>query len=166
MTTAARDELVRRVIAREGGVADVGDGKGLTSFGQTPGWLSQFSLTPPTNAAEAAENYAEWLRVTRLDAVIGDVADPLADAVIDWAVHSGHVTPIKALQRLIGAAPDGVIGPATAQLLAAADRRVLAAGVVADRVEMLGRLIAGQVSNAKYAHGWMRRMAEHIRALG
>ncbi|MCR4374161.1 MAG: hypothetical protein NUW22_04870 [Acidobacteria bacterium] len=166
MTTAAQDEIVARVLKREGGVKDIGDGKGLTRFGQTPGWLTQFNLLAPTNAGEAADNYVAWLRRTRLDVVISDHADALSDAVIDWAVHSGHVTPIKALQRVLGAAPDGVMGPETARLLAAADRRVLAVGIIADRVEMIGRLISGKVSNARYAHGWARRMAEHIRALG
>ena len=98
----ARDEIIRRILDREGGVADVGDGKGVTRWGQTPGWLSDFDLPTPTNEAEAAENYATWLRVTGLERLLQPRADALADTVIDLAVHSGHVTAIKSLQKAVG----------------------------------------------------------------
>lgn len=166
MTKTARDEIIARVLEREGGVKDVGDGKGLTRYGQTPGWLQQFNLRPPSNASEAADNYATWLSDTRLDRVIGDAADTLADAVIDWAVHSGHVTPVKALQVALGVTADGAIGPGTLAALATQDRRALAAHVIAARAELLGRLVAGQHGNVRFIKGWMNRLGEHIRALG
>ena len=160
----SRDEIVRRIIDREGGVKDVNDGKGLTRWGQTPGWLTEFNLPIPTNATDAALNYVEWMRVTGLDRLIGAEADSLADAVIDLAVHSGHVTAIKSLQRAIGAAPDGVIGPKTLALIV--DRRVVAADVIAWRLEQQGNLIARDPARyASNAHGWARRNAEHVRRL-
>lgn len=174
----ARDELIARIIRREGGVADVRDGKGTTRFGQTPGWLAQFNFRPPTNATEAAENYAEWLRVTKLDRIIADRPDALADSVIDLAVHSGHVIAILALQRAVGVNADGVIGPVTVSAVRIdEDRHRAAIGVIAWRMEQQGAIIArdwalaqqgqltGRDENAKNALGWARRNAEHVRGL-
>jgi lysozyme family protein len=161
---AARDEIIGRILLREGGVADVGDGKGITRYGQTPGWLAQFGLPAPANHAEAADNYAAWLRLTRLDRLIGPQADALADAVIDLAVHSGHVTAIKALQVSVDVRADGVIGPMT--LAAIQDRPRAAVRVIAWRIEQQGGLIARDpVRYARYALGWARRNAEHVRGL-
>lgn len=163
----ARDEIIRRILDREGGVADVGDGKGVTRWGQTPGWLSDFDLPTPTNATEAAENYAAWLRVTGLERLLQPRADALADTVIDLAVHSGHVTAIKSLQKAVGVKADGVIGPVTlAAVSIHSDRQHAAAAVIAWRMEQQGRLIAGAPDRyARYALGWARRNAEHVRRL-
>lgn len=165
MTPEAREEIIRRILEREGGVADVGDGMGITRYGQTPQWLTDWQLPSPATAHDAAANYRVWLERTRLDRLIEDEADSLADAVIDLAVHSGHVTAIKSLQRAVKVTADGVIGPMT---LAAArrDRRAAAAAIIAWRCEQHGALIAGNpAQNARYARGWARRMAEHIRRL-
>lgn len=174
----ARDEIIARILTREGDVADVGDGKGITRYGQTPGWLSQFNFRAPTNATEAAENYAEWMRITKLDQIIADQPDALADSVIDLAVHSGHVLAIMALQRAVHVTADGVIGPVTIGAVAIdEDRRRAAIGVIAWRMEQQGAIIArdwqlakqgklkGRDENAKNALGWARRNAEHIRGL-
>jgi lysozyme family protein len=163
----SRDEIIARILQREGGVADVGDGKGVTRYGQTPGWLSQFNLPIPTNETEAAENYAAWMRLTKLDQLLSDRTDTLADAVIDLAVHSGHVVAIKALQGALGVTADGVIGPVTLKAVRIdEDRRRAAAGVIAWRVIQQGNLIAQNPGKyARYAHGWARRNAEHIRGL-
>ncbi len=165
MTTAARDELIRRVLQREGGVADVGDGKGITRWGQTPGWLKQFNLPIPTNPTEASENYVAWLQVTRLDQLIGDVADDLADIVIDFAVHAGHVTAIRMLQASLGVAVDGVIGPAT-EAAAKQDRKAICRRVLRGRLDQMGSLIASQPDKyARFARGWLARIGEQIQRL-
>lgn len=158
-------ELIRRVLVREGGVADVGDGKGVTRYGQTTQWLREWDLPVPTNETEAAENYRHWLAATKLDLLVGDEADALADAVIDLAVHSGHVVAILALQRAVGVATDGVIGPRTFAA-AQVNRARAAAGVMAWRMEQQGRLIARDPDRyGRYALGWARRNAEHVKAL-
>lgn len=166
MTIVARDEVIRRVLEREGGIADVGDGKGITRFGQTPAWLEQFDLPIPTNEAEAADNYAAWLAITGLDAVIGDEADALADFVIDYAVHSGHQAAIRALQIALGHLKvDGSVGPKTRGAIDALDavagrRRAVAVGVLAEEVRFQGRLITTQPERyGRYAHGWANRNA-------
>lgn len=157
------DEIIAKIISREGGVADVGDGKGVTRWGQTPRWLTDFNLPIPTDATEAAENYAEWLRVTGLEALISRGV-LLADVVIDWAVHSGHVTAIKALQGVLGVTADGMIGPQT--LTAIGNLHDTAVRVMALRIEQQGQLISkAPAKYATYAHGWARRNADLLRGL-
>ena len=166
MTTQARDELIRRILVREGGVADVGDGKGLTRFGQTPGWLTQFNLPIPTNPTEAADNYARWMQATKLDHLIGDMADDLADIVLDFAVHAGHISAIRMLQSSLGVATDGVIGPSTDAALIQQNRSAIAKRVLAGRLDQLGALISQQPDKyARYARGWLRRIGEQVQRL-
>lgn len=144
-------------------MADVGDGKGVTRWGQTPGWLTQFNLPIPTNATEAADNYAEWLRLTGLEAVIGDEADPAADFVIDFAVHSGHIPAVKLLQNALKVTADGVIGPKTREAIEWADRRWLAFAVIAGEMKFQGGLITDNpVKHARWARGWANRNAEKL----
>lgn len=163
MTTAARDELIARVLTREGGVKDIGDGKGITRWGQTPGWLEELDLPTPTNIAEAADNYAKWLKLTGLEAVIGDQADNAADFLIDFAVHSGHRPAIKLLQAAVDVTPDGVMGPKTRAALASVDRRRLAFFVLAGENRYQGGLITDNPGKyAQWARGWANRNAAKL----
>lgn len=163
--TSAEYTLLSRIVEREGGVADVGDGKGVTRYGQTPGWLAEFSLPSPQNANDAILNYSQWLDMTGLSRIVGPVADDLADIVIDIAVMSDHHKGIKALQAALQQFPDGVFGPVTAAALARADRKQLARDVIAWDMQYQGRLITLDSTRAKFAAGWANRMAEHVRNL-
>lgn len=164
---SARDAILDKVITREGGVSQVAGESWVTRWGQTPQWLATFKLPTPQTAEEAHENYVAWLHATRLDRVIGETPDVLADVVIDYAVHSGHVPAIQALQAAVNVPADGVIGPVTLEAIAIeSDRRHAAALIIAARSEHQGRLIARKPQQfAIYAHGWARRQAEFIRAL-
>ena len=156
--------LIDRILVREGGVADVGDGQGITRWGQTPAWLQTFGLPVPHTAADAAANYTRWLTLTGLWHLITP-DDSLADVVVDWAVHSGHKNVIRALQRALGVTPDAWIGPQTRVALTAAPRRPLAGAVLADRMEFVGKLITRRPSDSRYAYGWLRRLAAQVRTL-
>jgi lysozyme family protein len=157
--------VIDRVLLHEGGVADVGDGKGITRYGQTPDWLAQWSLPVPENAEQARENYATWMDRLGLN-VVCDVSLTLGASVVDYAVHSGHGPAVKALQRAFGITADGIIGDETRRFLLASApsaMRRLTLGVHAARIEHLGRLITDKPSNAVYAAGWMVRMAKNLR---
>jgi lysozyme family protein len=166
--TPAVKAVIQRVLLHEGGIADVGDGKGVTRYGQTPDWLATWGLTPPDSPEAAAENYAAWMAKIGLDAVC-DTDVTLGCAVTDWAVHSGHVTAIKGLQQALGVTPDGVLGPKTRHALLAPGNgpawRRLTLGVHCARLEFLGRLLTDHPEkHAKYAAGWLNRMATNLRA--
>lgn len=164
-----RDEaagiVIERVLEREGGIADVGDGMGVTRFGQTAGWLAHFGLPVPTTPEEAMANYRTWLVRTRLIGVC-DKADAFADGVIDWAVHAGHTVAIRGLQKALGIPVDGILGPETQAAIDASDRMVMGRKVIAARLRSLGRLITDAPGrHARYAAGWMNRLADQIEAL-
>jgi lysozyme family protein len=157
--------IIERVLIREGAVADVHDGMGITYFGQTADWCAQFGLVLPATRERAAANYRTWLDRTGLIDVC-DVLDPLADGVIDYAVHSGHQRAIRSLQAALGVRPDGVMGVETRGALAVADRRVAAGKIVADRADFAFGLIGGHPAKyAKFARGWGHRISEQIRGL-
>jgi lysozyme family protein len=172
MTPEAQDVIIGRVIQREGGVNDVGDGKGVTRWGQTQGWLDQFNLPTPETPEDAAENYRAWLRLTKLDAVIADRADAFADFVIDFAVHSGHQTAIRAMQQAIGKVTvDGVIGPKTIAHLQffnddLESRQIFAVRVMALRIKFQGNIITQDPhQHARFARSWGKRNAEMLWSL-
>lgn len=84
-------------------------------------------------------------------------------ALFDYAVNSGPERAIKALQGVVGALPDGFIGPLTLRAIGA---RVAVAGVAGlimalcdARLNFLQRLAI----TATFGPGWSRRVAE-IRA--
>jgi hypothetical protein len=163
--TPATDELIRRVIEREGGVKDVGDGKGVTRWGQTPGWLAEFNLPIPTDVIGAADNYLAWLHLTGLIHVVGATVDLFADFVIDFAVHSGHVPVVKVLQGLAGVKADGRVGPVTTKALVrlVSGRVGLAVKVLSAEIRYQGRLLEKHPErHAKFAHGWANRNADKL----
>ncbi len=156
--------IVTRILSpsREGGIGRNPNEPYVTRFGQTPAWLEQYGFTPPQSREDARANYLRWLELTRLIELC-DVLDSLADAVIDYAVHSGHPRAIRSLQAAIGARPDGIIGQVTLEQLARADRRRAAAVVVCNRNEYLYTLFATDPQQyAPVARGWGRRMSELI----
>jgi lysozyme family protein len=163
--TPAVQATITRILAHEGGIADVGDGMGVTRFGQAPAWLEEWGLPIPADAREAALNYGEWMGRTGL-ADLCDVDDDLGYLVTDWAVHSGLRVAVQALQRLVGVSADGVIGPLTLAAVEAAHRRRLVRQVVGAQARFFGALLASDtVDRRKWARGWLNRLADKIEAI-
>jgi len=159
------NDLIERILDREGGVKDVGDGKGITRFGQTPGWLEQFNLPSPTTREDAAINYRTWIDIVGFTSILGP-GDDLADILLDIAVMSDHHKAIKALQACLSVKVDGVLGDVTREALVGANRATLARLVIAWDMAYQGRLITQNPTlRAQYAAGWAERMAGHVRRL-
>jgi lysozyme family protein len=170
MTSSAVQSVIARVLQAEGGIKDVGDGKGVTRFGQTPGWLEDNGFVPPSNAADAAVNYETWMRRFKFDR-IADLDPFLGWMVTDFAVHSGEETAIKVLQRALVVRDDGILGPVTfrsLQLAARTDSQtsLLAHKFVAHRMRYIGELLGSKkVDRRQYAHGWLNRLADQVEEL-
>jgi lysozyme family protein len=160
------------VLAHEGGYADhPTDPGGATNLGITHKTLARWRKVSPwwklpkaeirgLGTAEAARIYeaSYWRRVQ------GAALPPGLDlALFDYAVNSGPVRAIKALQTSLKVKADGWIGPLTLDALKA---RVAAAGV-AGMVAALcdGRLgfLQRLATFAVFGRGWSRRVAD-IRA--
>ena len=160
------DAAIDLILIDEGGIADVGDGKGVTRFGQTPGWLEDNGFTPPSNAADAASNYSVWMQRHRLDELC-DIDVTVGHIVTDDAVHSTVGDAIRRLQRsLAGVTVDGVLGPLTLDAVRRADPATLACNVLAEKLEHRGQLLGSlRTDRRKFAAGWCNRIAKQIRAL-
>lgn len=163
--TRNMESAIAMILTDEGGVADVGDGKGVTRYGQTPGWLAQFDLVPPSNQADAAVNYeAVFVKTGIAEVIDRDIAT--GHALATFAVHAGETAAIKALQRELHVDDDGVIGSQTLAALDRADDRVIAHGIVAAYGEHLGAAMAStKRDNRKFARGWALRHGRLIRGL-
>jgi lysozyme family protein len=157
-------DVVDRILEDEGGVADAGDGKGITRFGQTPQWLADYNLPTPSTPEQARANYVAWLTKTGVAKVIekdGFVGWVVADA----AVHFGLTAAIKLLQRALGITADGVLGPQTLGAVPV-DSKTFARRIVANKGMEYGRLLAStSVDRRLWAKGWLARLGRQIAAL-
>lgn len=163
------EEALSYLAIDEGGVKDVGDGKGVTYWGQTQGWLDQYGLKVPETPEQAMSNWSVWLAKTRLDQIFTTVYDAFPHTVVDYAVHSGSAIAIRCMQSALHVKADGIIGPNTLAVLSKYDlvgRKRLAHEVVAAGLEYEGMLITKYPEkNSKYASGWNNRKARMVRRL-
>lgn len=159
------DAIVKRILEREGDITQNPGEAFVTRWGQTPGWLTRWRLPVPKSRDEAAMNYRSWIEATNLDALC-DEDDELPDIVIDYAVHNGEGAAIRTLQTALGVKADGILGPKTEARLASINRRALAHGVIAVRIQVDAGLIQDKPEKyLKFARGWAKRLAEQIVSL-
>ncbi|MDV2986992.1 UNVERIFIED_CONTAM: glycoside hydrolase family 108 protein [Methylobacteriaceae bacterium AG10] len=159
MAAASFERALALVLAHEGGYVDhPADPGGATNLGITIGTLSDWLGRPASKAEVKALTRATVAPIYRKnywDRVRGDELPPGVDyCVFDFAVNSGPGRAIPSLQRAIGVADDGKIGPIT---LAAARERLSAQTVeriCADRLAFLRRLTTW----GTFGKGWSRRV--------
>ena len=149
--------IIQRIDIAEGGIADVGDGQGVTYFGQTGGWLEQWKLPRPYTVPEANANWRAWMNLTRFDELTG-IDRWVAWAVIDHAVNAGESGAVRILQRLLYAAPDGVLGPATISALHTADAARIFRQFCIQRLRFYGATVKSSPEKVKYLMGWLNRV--------
>jgi lysozyme family protein len=174
VTPALQDRVIARVLGQEGGLSDhPSDHGGLTHYGLTRTFLQDITGRIWTDddirgltLEQARGLYLRWLAQRRLDQLPED--EPFAYAVVDYAVHSGARTAIRAVQRAIGGVTvDGIAGPETQgawHLLDAAGLRRVAGEVVASRIEHIATILGASPSQVVFARGWLRRLAAQVRA--
>lgn len=84
----------------------------------------------------------------------------VANMLVDYAVHSGVSKAVKALQRIVGVAVDGIAGSKT---VAAANgyargQRQLFATLKARRMAHLEGIVRANSSQAQFLNGWRNRV--------
>lgn len=150
------------VLRHEGGkVDDPNDPGGRTAYGVTQAvydaWRRQQGLAPRDVWSITPSEISAIYRKQYWDAVRGDDLPSGVDyAVFDFAVNSGPARAIKFLQREVGAAPDGKLGPATLAAVNAADPRRIVAGLSAARQAYLETLN----TFPRFGKGWTTRVAD------
>jgi lysozyme family protein len=157
------DKCLEMLLQHEGGyVNDSRDSGGMTNLGVTKrvyeDWVDRKvteqemrDLTPDDVAPIYKKNY--W------DRVKGDYVYSGVDwCLFDWAVNSGSGRPAKAVQRAVGATPDGVIGKQTVGLIMEKDPKFIIDYVYTVRQSFY----EGLDDYKHFGRGWSRRNTETL----
>lgn len=152
-----------RVLAHEGGYVDHSlDPGGATNLGITRRALAAWRGVRPWLKLPKSEVRAltrrEAGRIYRArywDSLCGDKLPAGVDyAVFDYAVNSGVASAAKALQRVVSAKADGVVGEKTLAAIALHQPKTVIRRLVARRVGFLQRLRAWKT----FGRGWTSRV--------
>lgn len=159
------DRSLSAVLKHEGGYVDhPRDPGGATNKGVTLATFRRFVKPDGTKAdlkKLTTEQAGVVYRRQYWDAVLGAVMPLGIDyAVFDFAVNSGPRKAVSELQKLVGAKPDGVIGPKTLAAVNAAGASKLLEDYIARRLTFLQRLKTWPT----FGRGWTNRLAG-VRAL-
>lgn len=154
--SALFEAAFNRLMAHEGGYTPgVGDPGGETKWGISKRSYPLLDIRELTRE-DAREIYFRdfWVR-GRME----EFNPALTFQVFDFAVNSGIETAIRKLQRAIGVADDGYVGPITAAALkekSVADAIMLFA---AERLDFWTRLTTWP----RFGRTWARRIAQNLR---
>ena len=112
------DTSLEMLLKHEGGFVDhPKDPGGMTNLGVTKAVYEKVmgrEVTEQEMRDLTAEDVGPIYKALYWDKCSCDTLPPGVDwAVFDWAVNSGPSRASKALQRAVGASPDGAIGPKT-----------------------------------------------------
>ena len=147
----------------EGGYSNVkGDRGGATNKGITQrtydGWRHDQAL-PLVDVKHITDPEVEEIYKARYWAPIygGNLPPQIALAVFDGAVNSGTAQAAKWLQRALGVADDGIIGPQTLAALTGTNPATVALKVCDLREQFL-RNLAAKPGQQQFLTGWMRRV--------
>ena len=149
------DESFAKLIGHEGGyVNDKRDPGGETKYG-----VSKRSY-PTLNIASLTEYDAKaiYLRDFWKPAGCDRVPPAIAFDLFDMAVNSGVSRAIKTLQRVVGTAEDGQLGPITLAAVAALDPVRAVARFNAVRLAFMASLPTWPT----FSRGWALRIADNL----
>lgn len=149
------------ILKHEGGYSDhPADPGGATNMGITRATLAAWRGVPVSKSDVMALTRAEAEAIYRArywDAVKADDLPAGVDyAVFDYAVNSGPGRAIKALQRAVGEAQDGILGARTMAAVEAAEPDRIVIAICAGRLAFLQSL-PGWLT---FGGGWGRRVRE------
>lgn len=153
------DAALKLVLVHEGGYVDhPKDPGGATNKGITIGtyrsWLGR-GVTKQELRAIPDSTVAAIYRSRYWNAVKGDDLPAGLDyAVFDFAVNSGPSRAVKFLQRIVGAAQDGKIGPKTLEAIAGHGAPNAISGLCNARLAWLRTLDTWST----FGKGWERRV--------
>lgn len=153
-------QALEHVLKHEGGYIDhPSDPGGETNFGITVAVAREYGYlgdmrTIPMSVVESIYKRKYWDKV-RAD----EMPESVRFALFDYAVNSGSGAAIRALQRVLGVADDGVIGPMTLAA-AKAQSEGLGARLNGYRLKFMTELKIWPT----FGKGWARRIADNLMA--
>lgn len=180
-------EIITAIIAAEGGdryTCNPADPGGATRFGVTIPALTDrwraagIVATVPTPAdiqaltLDGARDFYAWLMERTGIAKITNAT--VRYFVFDAAVHMGAQQATKLLQRAVGVADDGALGPVTLAACPLVDGDKLARLIGVEQMLFYGRLAAGNLTDAdkdgkpdqlEFLPGYLNRLARKMRTV-
>lgn len=165
---SAFDKALAQTLGFEGGWSNVrGDRGGSTNYGITQrsydGWRTRKGLpTRQVDLIEDPEIRAIYFEDYWTPARCGELPEPIALVVFDMAVNSGVHNAGIVLQRALGVAVDGVIGPET--LRAAADSIFphIVMRFLKKRAAFIQDVIEAHPSDVQFLAGWVARLLDQV----
>lgn len=162
------NKLVPHILKWEGGfVNDPDDLGGATNKGVT---FKTYKLyrnrkglpIPSVGDLKRLSNdeFTDILKTMFWDACRADEinSQSVANAIVDWAWHSGTTTAAKEIQRVLGVKADGIIGNITLSAINSQSPLPLFGKIKAARVKYIERICKSRPENQKYYRGWMNRI--------
>ena len=159
-------EIIEEILRREGGYVDhPADKGGPTNFGITLKTLSDFEGKAATaeDVKSLDKNKARTIyKALYVDPFAWVTGPKLRALVIDSAVNHGVNRATKWLQEALGVKPDGIVGPKTERAMLIAQSQVVYRVFLRRRIVFYGEIISKDHSQAVFALGWARRVAEFV----
>ena len=82
----------------------------------------------------------------------------VANAIVDWAWHSGTITASKEVQKVLGVSADGIIGNITLAAINSQSPLPLFCRIKQARLAYLERICNARPANNKFKRGWLNRI--------
>lgn len=167
MTEQEIQQVVDGVARREGGISDhPADHGGYTRYGVTLPLLSDYLGRPATgdDMALVTPPYARgvWLWLLKKHRVDEFADRRVGEFVFDWIVNAGPGVAVRRLQRFVGCAPDGSIGPLTVAATNAGNPALLMRLLIRSRMDHYIGLVVADASQLAFLRGWWNRVAEFL----
>lgn len=161
----AKAELLRPFILQwEGGfVNDPLDRGGATNKGITISTFRHHFGQDATVAQLKCITDEQWLHIFKTGYWNPWRADEItnqsvANIVVDWAWASGTKTSIKQVQRIVGVAVDGIVGPKTLLAINSCRQRELFDMIHAARLDFVDDIVRRNPSQSRFIRGWKNRI--------
>jgi lysozyme family protein len=151
------DDAFTKLLGHEGAYSNhSADPGGETMFGITIAVARANGYTGPMRQLPQTEAKRIY-KALYWDKVQADaLPDRVRYAVFDAAVNSGPGQAVRWLQRALGLADDGHIGPVTIAYVKQADHEALTRKMLAQRLRFMTNLTTW----SSFSRGWARRIAD------
>ena len=149
------DQAFDALISHEGGyVSDPRDPGGETKFGISKRAYPNVDIKSLTLEQAKAIYKSDYWDRSQCDSL----PPVVAFQVFDTAVNSGIGQSIRFLQRAVGVADDGQVGPLTVNAVKRLDAETIVARFNGQRLDFMTRLSTWDV----FGKGWARRIAKNL----
>jgi lysozyme family protein len=149
------DKAMGRILGIEGGyVNDPEDPGGETKYGISKRHYPNLDIKNLTRDQALALYLRDFWLPNKLD----DQPFGVAYQMMDFAVNSGSPNATRAIQRAVGVADDGYVGPHTLAAIKATEPHDLVMRLIAQRLRFMTRC-------KNWAHdsgGWTERLAKNL----